>query len=44
MKYLRKAWGIDKQDIQKLKELNSSFKPNKKTLLTRNFNYDYYRS
>ena len=38
MKYLRKAWDIEKQDIQKLK---GYFKA-EKTRLTRNFIYDYY--
>ena len=42
MKYLRKAWGIKKQDIDKLKGLKDSFKPNAKIILTRNFIYDYY--
>ena len=30
MKYLRKAWGIEKQDIEKLKDSKESFKPNAK--------------
>ena len=43
MKYLRKAWGTEKQDIEKLnglKDLKESFKPNAKTGLTRNFIFD----
>ena len=39
MKYLRKAWGIKKRDIQKL---YGYFKSNAKTRLTRNFIFDYY--
>ena len=42
MKYLRKAWDIEKQDIEKLKDSKESFKPNAKTRLTRNFIFDYY--
>ena len=42
MKYLRKAWGIEKQDIAKLNDSKESFKTNAKTRLTRNFIFDYY--
>ena len=42
MKSLKKAWGIEKQDIEKLKDSKESFKPNAKTRPTRNFIFDYY--
>ena len=38
MKYLRKAWDIEKQDIEKI---NANYKSDETTRLTRNFIYDF---
>ena len=42
IKYLRKSWEINKEDIKKVPYFHHEYKNNRKTRLTRNYIYKYY--
>ena len=42
IKYLRKSWEINKEDIKKVPYFHREYKNNRKTRLTRNYIYKYY--
>ena len=42
IKYLKKSWEINKEDIKKVPYFHQEYKNNRKTRLTRNYIYKYY--
>ena len=42
IKYLKKSWEINKEDIKKVPYFHPEYKNNRKTRLTRNYIYKYY--